>query len=154
MPYTVRDAHTEEVDNITHIIEEVLSGTIYSTLSFDHDMCANMVMCGILKQQGWFLRVIADEKNDKAVGGLLGWCGEFICSKDKIAHDVAMMIQQQHRGRCIRQFLQVVEEYKTWALNEGAKVVKIGVSSGLKIDAFVELFERVGWTRTGAILTV
>lgn len=153
MSYIVRDAREEEVDEITTIIGEILGETIYSALTFDHDMCANMVMGAILKQSGWFLRLVADEQSDKAVGGLLGWCGQFITSKDKIAHDVAMMIQLQHRGRCIRQFLQVVDEYKTWAHNDGAKIVKIGVSSGLKIDAFVELFERVGWKRTGAIMT-
>lgn len=152
--YVVRDAHVEEVDEIAAIVGEVWNETIYAPLSFDHNMCANMMMGAILKQSGWFLRIIADRQSGKAVGGLLAWCGLLHCSHDKVAHDVAMMIQLQHRGRCVRQFLQLVEEYKMWALADGAKIVKIGVSSGLKIDAFVELFERVGWKRTGAILTV
>lgn len=153
MPYVVRDAHFEEVDDCAKIVGEVWSETIYATCAFDLDKCANMMMGGILKQDGWFLRVIADEVSGKPVGGLLGFCGLLHCSSDKVAYDVAMMVQMQHRGRCIRQFLQIVDEYKTWARADGAKIVKIGVSSGIKVDAFVDLFERAGWKRTGAILT-
>lgn len=122
----------------------------YARLTFDHEKTANCIANGILKHDGWFLRVIADE-NDEPVGGLCGVNFTSDFGPDKIAHDVTMMIDVPHRGRCTRQFIQCCEDFKAWAIADGAKIVKLGVSSGIKIDSIASFLERLEFTRIGSM---
>lgn len=151
MSYTVRDAHGYEVDKLAAIAGRVLAeAPTYTRLAFDQDKTANYIAGAILKQDGWFIRVIADE-NDEPVGGLIGVCETSLFGPDKIAFDVTMMIDKSHRGKCIRQFIQCCEDFRAWGIESGAKIVKLGVSSGIKIDSIANVLERLGFVRIGGM---
>lgn len=150
MPYTVRDAGYIDLDKIATIVGEVWDETIYEACTFNYEKTVNMVAGAIMKQPGLFLRVIADE-NDEPIGGLIGRCEDLICSDEKIAYDISMLIKADHRGKCVKQFIQVLKEFKEWGIAEGAKIIKIGVSSGIKVDAFSTFVERLGYQRIGAM---
>lgn len=150
--YIVRDAHGYEVDKLAAIAGRVLSeAPTYTRLAFDHDKTANYIAGAILKQDGWFIRVIAEADSDEPVGGLIGVMEETLFGPDKVAYDVTMMIDREHRGKCIREFIQCCEDFRTWGLNNGAKIVKLGVSSGIKIDSVSNLLERLGFIRIGGM---
>lgn len=149
--YYVRDAHNYEVDKLAAIAGRVLAeAPTYTRLAFDHEKTANALAGAILKQDGWFLRVIADE-NDEPVGGIFGVCEEALTSRDKVAYDITMMIDKPHRGKCIRAFIQCCEDFRAWGIANGAKIVKLGVSSGIKIDSISNLLERLGFVRIGSM---
>lgn len=149
--YTVRDAHGYEVDKLAAIAGRVLAESpTYTRMEFDHEKTANYIAGAILKQEGWFIRVIADE-NDEPVGGLIGACEPVLFGPDKIAYDITMMIDREHRGKCIRQFIQCCEDFREWAIANGAKIVKLGVSSGIKIDSISNVLERLNFARIGGM---
>lgn len=149
--YRVRDARASEADRIVDIVEAILQESpTYACMAFDRKKAKNTLANGILKHEGWFLRVIVDSK-DIVVGGICGLCIPSDFGPDKTAFDITMMIEKSHRGRCTRQFVQCCEEFKAWALTEGAKVIKLGVSSGIKIDSVSNLLERLGYVRIGAM---
>lgn len=151
MKYAVRDAHGYEVDKLAAIAGRVMDEMpTYTRLAFDHEKTANYIAGAILKQKGWFLRVIVDETNEP-VGGLIGVCEETLFGPDKVAYDVTMMIDKEHRGKCVRAFIQCCEDFRDWGVNEGAKIVKLGVSSGIKIDSVSNVLERLGYIRIGAM---
>lgn len=150
MVYSVRDSRGGDVDKLAAIIGRVLAeAPTYAQLTFDHDKTARCIVNGIMRREGWFLRVIADE-NDEPVGGLCGvnFVTEF--GPDKVAYDITMMIDKPHRGRCVRQFIQCCEEFRDWAIKDGAKIVKLGISSGMQIDKLSSVLERLEFVRIGA----
>lgn len=151
MEYTVRDAVAMDLDKLVAISRRVLAeAPTYTFTTFDENKCANYICGAILKQPGWFLRVIADE-NDDAVGGLICYCEPFIYSGDKIAYDVTLMIDAEHRGKCLAQLIQLIDEYKAWALAEGAKVIKFGISSGISVAKGARFLERLGFRHIGSM---
>lgn len=151
MHYKVRDATYRDLDKLVGISERVLKeAPTYTFTTFDRRKCANYICGAILKQPGWFLRVIADE-NDEPVGGLICYCEPFIYSPDKVSYDITIMIEVDHRGKCIAQLLQLFDEYKTWAIAQGAKVIKVGISSGLNIQKGERFLERIGFKQIGSM---
>lgn len=149
--YTVRDAKDIEVFKLVEISEAVLKESpTYTHLAFDKEKSANYIYSAIMKYDGWFLRVIADENNE-IVGGLLGCMETTVFGPDKIAYDVTVMMEIEHRGRCVRQLVQVVQEFKQWGIDNGAKLIKLGVSSGINIEKASMFFEHMGFERIGAM---
>lgn len=150
--YIVRDAHGYEVDKLTAIVGRVLAeAPTYTRLAFDHEKTANYIAGAILKQAGWFIRVIAEADSDEPVGGLVGVNETTVYGPDKVAFDLTMMIDKEHRGKCARQFIQCCEDFREWAIADGAKIVKLGVSSGIKIDSLSNVLERLGFVRIGSM---
>lgn len=150
MGYTARKAHGYEIDKITERCRLVLQESVYSHLNFDHEKCANWLCGAVLEQPGWFMRVIADEQ-DEVIGGMVCINETSLFGSDKVAYDVTIMVAAEHRGKCLRPLLQIMREYKEWAIADGAKLVKIGVSSGINIDKASKFFERLGFARIGAM---
>lgn len=153
MKYTVREPHNYELDKLVDIVKNGLAESpTYCRLSFDHEKMVQHVASAILKQHGWFIRVIATEDEDEPVGGLMGYSEELVFSTDKIASDIVMVVAKEHRGRCTRAFIQCIEDFRAWALSdEKVKIIKLGVSSGMKIDAVSNVLERLGFVRIGAM---
>lgn len=150
MAYTVRDAENWEVFRLVEITEKVLQESVYSHIIYDKEKSANYIMDGILKRPGTFLRVIVDDANVIA-GGIFCVCEEMLFSHDKVAYDITIMVDEEHRGRCIKQLVQIIDEYKEWATAQGAKLIKMGVSSGINIDKASQFFEAMGFERVGAM---
>lgn len=149
--YTVRDARGGDVDKLAAIIGRVLAeAPTYERMTFDHEKTANVIAGCILKQDGWFIRVIADE-NDEPVGGIAGFIETSLFGPDKVAQDITMMIDKPYRGRCVREFIRCCCDYRAWAISNGAKIVKLGVSSGMKIDSISAALERLSFIRIGAM---
>ncbi len=128
----------------------MLAESVYSHLKFDHEKCANWLCGAILEQEGWFLRVIADDDNNP-VGGIVCRNEVALFSDDKVAYDVTIMIAAEHRGKCLRALLQIIRDYRDWAVADGAKLIKLGVSSGINIDKASVFMERMGFPRIGAM---
>lgn len=149
--YYVRDARHDEITRLVTLSEKVMQESTYAHMHFDHDKVGNYIVGAILKQPGWFLRVIAEHESDDAVGGLICLTEISIFGRDKMAYDVTIMIDEEHRGKCLKQLIQMVHEYRDWAIKEGAKVIKFGVSSGINIDKASVFFERMGFARIGAM---
>ena len=153
MQYRVRDAiETEdEVYRITEICRLVLlESPTYAHMAFDKEKSANCVHGAIVGLPNWFLRVIADESNN-VVGGLLCYCEPSLWGPDKLAYDVTLMVDEEHRGRCLPELLQIIREYKEWAIKEGARIIKMGVSSAINIDKADTFFHINGFERIGAM---
>lgn len=151
MKYSVRKAVDTEVFDIADICEAVLKESpTYSRTRFDKMKTSNYIYGAIMEQSGWWLRIIADE-NNRPIGGLCCHCEETLYGPDKIATDVTIMISEDVRGRCLKQIIQMVKEYKQWATEQGAVVIKMGVSSGINIDKASVFFESLGFKRIGAM---
>lgn len=151
MSYTVRDAHGYEVDKLASLVHRVWDESIYAPLTFDHGKTANLLVEGILHRPGWYLKVIEHCDSGEPVGGLLGRLEVIATSPDSVAYDISMMIDKDHRGKCIKQFIELMHDFAEWGKNNGAKIIKVGVSSGIKVDSASAFLERLGFKRAGSM---
>lgn len=149
--YLVRDALEIEVYQLVDLAEAVLKeAPTYTHMEVQKEKCAFFFMKGINKEEQWFLRVICEKDGGAVVGFILAICEPSIFGPDKIAYDVTIMVDEAHRGRCIKQVVQLVYEYKEWALKKGAKVIKMGVSSLINIEKAELFFDKLGFTKIGS----
>lgn len=153
MTYSVRDARPAEMDAIVAIGKAVHPESTYAHLAFDAEKTAHLVIGAILRQPGWYLRLVTFD--DIPVGGIIGWCGAEMFSQDKIARDITFMLLPEHRGKCVLQIKQCIEDYKTWAIAvEQAKLVFIGSSSGFSPAGFSRVFAGLGFKITGVLHSI
>jgi hypothetical protein len=149
--YLVRDALEIEVYQLVDLSQAVLKESpTYTHMAFDKEKSAFFFAKGINKEKQWFLRVIVEKVEGTVVGFILCVCEPSIFGPDKIAYDVTIMVDEAHRGKCTKQVVQLIYDYKEWALKEGAKVVKMGVSSLINIEKAELFFDKLGFTKIGS----
>lgn len=152
--YRIRDAEPMDVFALVDISAKIMKETVYAHMTFDKEKTANYLYDAIIKRPGWFLRLISPADSNEIAGGLLCYCEPTLYGPDKLAYDVTVAVAEEHRGRCLRQLIAVIEEYKAWAEKEGAKLIRMGVSSGLNIDKADGFFEKLGFERVGALYAI
>lgn len=84
------------------------------------------------------------------VGGMLGMVVPHWCSDDLVACDLALFMAPEHRGGMAA--VRLLNAYRVWAERSGAVLKQIGATTGVNNEAAAQLFERLGWVRSGIIL--
>lgn len=151
--YIVRDAkkHYQELVQIADVVERVLKeAPTYTNMSFNRKRTMSFTVDAMTRPE-LFIKVIAREEDDVVVGGIICRIEQLVTSDDKQAYDVTIMLDAEHRGRCLKQVVELINAYKTWALKQGAKIIKLGVSSGINIDGAATFFERQGFAQIGSM---
>ena len=94
------------------------------------------------------LVLVADE------GGafFLGIATEHWMSTDKVAADYAIYVSPERRGSALASAM--IDRYKAWAIEQGAKVITLGISTGVHPERTAVLFERKGFTRCAVTFEV
>lgn len=152
MGYIVRKPLDIDIEKLTDLGERVHGETIYSHLAYDRDKVANLIAGAILEQPNWWMRVIALDR--AIVGGMICVAEQALCSSDVITRDVTIMVDKQHRARCLKQLVEMVELYKAWSVEQGAKIIFLGASSGVNVDGASKLFTALGFDYTGVLHTI
>lgn len=148
--YIVRDATEEDLDQLVEIARDVLKESpTYTHMEFDKEKSAWYLMKAITREPNWFIKVVA-LKDGEIAGFILAICETSIFGHDKLAYDVTIMVPEMHRGRCLKQLITIIYAYKEWALKEGAKVVKMGVSSMINIEKAELFFDKLGFKKIGS----
>lgn len=95
-----------------------------------------------------FLWVSCDDRGIR--GGLAAVVARHWCSHDQVASDLALFMRPDARGGL--DVPRLVWRYRTWAQEQGAVLVQLGVTTGVHTEATVGLYQRMGMERCGAIL--
>jgi len=151
--YKLRDARKNyaEIECLAGIAERVLKeAPTYTHVSFNKKRTMSFIVDAMTRKD-MFLKVIAREEDDVAVGGIICFVEQIVTSDDLQAYDLTIMLDEEHRGRCLPQIIELVSDYKVWARKQGAKIIKLGVSSGINIDRAATFFERLGFSRIGSM---
>lgn len=103
---------------------------------------------GLLDSPAGFLWVA--EMNGQVIGGMAGIIGPHWASEDLVATDLALFIDEKQRGGMST--ARLITEYKRWAHQRGARIVQVGVTTGVQTEQTARLYERLGLARCGLIL--
>ena len=96
-----------------------------------------------------FLWVAMD--GEAVIGGMAAIASQHWASNDLLATDLALFIDPAHRGGLSP--VRLVNRYRWWATHEiKARIVQVGVTTGVQTETTAQLFERLGLKRCGVIL--
>lgn len=93
--------------------------------------------------------VLVSEDSGIVNGYFIGMVSEHWASRDLISYDLAMFIHPDHRGGISA--AKMVKRYLAWAKSKGAKMINIGVSTGVNPEQTGRLYEKIGFNLIGYI---
>lgn len=93
--------------------------------------------------------VLVSEKGGVIVGGFVGVLLPHWCSDDRVANDLALFVDPEHRGGTSA--ARLVRAFVKWARENGAAMVTAGVSTGIHAEQTGKLFEALGGVCVGGL---
>lgn len=81
---------------------------------------------------------------DTIVGFFAGVVSEHFLSHDKCASDIGIYVLPEYRGTTA--FPRLIYAFETWAQEQGANELVLGVSTGVHPELTVRMYERMGYT--------
>lgn len=117
----------------------------YATVPFDIQKAANSIMSMVVNNPSGF--GILAYKDDEAIGMLAGTLSPYFFSNGKLASDYVWYIRPEHRGA--RTALTMLNIFKSWALENGATEMYMGVTTNISSDRTGKLLEKQGFEHVG-----
>ena len=87
--------------------------------------------------------VLVAEDQGKIVGVFMGHNAPQWWSHDTITMDFALYVYPDYRGGTTA--MRLLRKYKDWGAAQGAKIIGLGMSSGVTTEKTITLFERLGF---------
>ena len=84
-------------------------------------------------------------------GGMLGFIAEYFFSTERFATDLYLYVDPGIRRGLMSGMIarRLFEAYRGWAISEGAREIRICVSTGIALDASHRFFTAMGMTHIG-----
>lgn len=121
----------------------------FSRLAFSASRLEETLRALILLPRGF---VLVAELDGELIGGMAAMCMPHWASADLLATDLALFVAPEHRGGLTA--ARLVRRYVGWAMGEGAKLIQLGVTTGVATEETARMFEAIGLRRCGVILEV
>lgn len=81
--------------------------------------------------------------NEEMVGFFAGVINEHFLSFDKFAADIGVYVRPWQRGSSA--FVRLVRAFESWAKEQGATELCLGVSTEVSTESTVRMYERLGY---------
>lgn len=140
------EADIPAVITASRVIHEL---SVFAGMDFSNEKCTRLLRAALARPEALFAHVILHK--DDLVGLLLGVVQESYFGVDKVAHDLVLFVLPRHQGRCARALMEMLDVYKAWASERGAKILQFGVSTQIEAQRTAEVFGRLGFPQTGSL---
>ena len=143
--FNVREAVLADLDQIVSMISDMRQDSRYSCLSLDEKKLSDFVYNTI--ESDSFLVLTTD------YGGVfIGCVSPHFFSQDLIATDVVNFVPKSLRGKGLGKVF--LEEFSSWAKGANAKLVQVGISTGIKSEKVFNMYESAGFKHFGYLFEV
>jgi len=140
----VREMRPEDVGVCTVLGMQLHQEGYFSDLDFDKNK-----MFSVWQQieQDNFCGFVAVDKNGDIAGLFVGLVCEHWFGKDLLASDLTLYVTPFYRGTSAA--MRLLKAYEKWAKAKGAKVISLGVSTGITAERTGKFYERMGFNDVG-----
>ena len=147
MTYGVRPIRPWEIRPMAEAGGRVHLESVYAPLDYSTDKVVQLAELALTKPERFFLEVIT--RNDRAIGVLFCLLADSFFGDDTATRNLIFFVEPAHRTRCGRAISQIVEIYKAWAVQRGAKLATLSISTGLTPERTAATYEHLGFSQTG-----
>ncbi|HEY4117563.1 MAG TPA: GNAT family N-acetyltransferase [Byssovorax sp.] len=140
-PRTAADVHA-----VVALARRMHAEGAYAFLPFDATKVAASVVASA---------ALADRYAAIAVRGgvIVGFLGGALTTypfcNERLAHDVGFYVAPEARASSAA--VRLIQAFRAWAVEQGAREVSLGVSSGVEVDRIERLYTRLGFRRMGGV---
>lgn len=142
----IRNATHDDIPRILELGAMMHMESRFSVLKYNAGKVA--VMCRHLINTDQFSEVV--EKDGVIVGGFIGFVTEHWASSDLIACDCGLFIDPRYRGA--RDGIRLAKRFKEWAIGKGAKMVTLGINTGVNPENTLKMLETCGYEKCGYLV--
>lgn len=143
----IREAKQDDINDILPMAIEMHAESRYKALKFDVEKTAEFLTWCMLNED--CLLIVAETNTGEIVGGFAGAAMEQWFSNDRYATDFALFVSHQHRGSTAA--YKMISHYVGWASLKNAKLIQLGVSTGVHPEETGKFFEAIGFKRYGGL---
>ena len=144
MAARVRQAVAEDIGSLVALGRVMhQESPLFKMMDWSNDKCAVLGKT-LIEQGGIFL---AEDENLNVVGMFIGMINEYFFGHDLVANDFALYVDKEHRGGTIG--LRLVKKFEKWAFDNGAKVILLGIGTGIEAERTARLYDRLGYKTHG-----
>lgn len=106
-------------------------------------------MLGTETGRSMFALFLAWSDAGMPIGFVIGYISPHFFSTTYYAQDMALYVRPDWRGTSAA--YRLLNAFKEWAVDSGAAVIRLGITTGVKEQATGRLYERMGFSRAGTI---
>lgn len=139
----IRQATREDIPHMIDLGAQMHAESRFSVLGYDREKVA--ALFSHLLDTDQFIEVI--ERDGVLIGGFAGFVTEHWASKDLVSYDCGLFISPDHRGG--GDAARLIKRFREWAVSRGAKMVTLGVNTGVHPERTARLMEAVGFEQIG-----
>jgi GNAT superfamily N-acetyltransferase len=120
----------------------------------DYEFSVDQLMVYVdlcLRTDEW--RCMLAVKESEPIGFYAATCQPMLFSQETSVDDLAIYIKPEHRGSLMAGPRMIGDIIK-WAQRKNARVVRLGVTTGISNDRITQLLTRFGFSQTGTLSTL
>jgi GNAT superfamily N-acetyltransferase len=141
MKTNIRPATRDDLDLLLEIAEAMHhESPRYVKLIFSHEKMLQLFLNLIYLDN--YLMLVAERDDGTVIGGIGGMVTEPFFSTDKVANEIGLFLLPEYRGGTTA--ARLVKAYVAWAHELGAKLIQLGISTGIYMDKTAALYRALG----------
>jgi hypothetical protein len=149
--YTVRFPRREEMRYLVSIGRRLHDNSKFRFMEYDEDRVMILGYTALDNPGHMFLMIIEDTEAEVPVGMLLAGLQQSYFGKDYVANDLLLLVEEEHRGRCMSALRRITALYREWAVERGARRVYLSTSTGVDPERTRVALEACGFHQIGTI---
>jgi len=136
----------EKIRDIIGLAMRMQQESDFQTVPFDIEQIANSLVRLVIENPRGF-GVLASTDEGEPVGMLCGSITDYVFSRGSVASDFAWFVLPEHRGP--RTAIKMLKMFQSWAKENGATELYMGITTNVSKDRTGQLLERVGFDHVG-----
>lgn len=148
--YRVRVPTHEEIKYLVSMARRLHDNSAFRNMNFDDEQVEKLGHTAI-DNRTMFIRIIEHVPTEIPIGMLLAYMQQSFFGRDLVANDMALIVEEEHRGRCFDALRYITAQYRDWAQTSGAKRIYLGTSTGVDPERARKVFEACGFHQIGTL---
>lgn len=147
---TVRPATIEDLPHIINMAADMHTESRYRTTTFVPGRLGQ-IAASLMHNPDGFAYVA--EQDGELIGCMLAQImREPWFSLEAVAYEYGVYVKPEHRGTSAGG--RMVKAFKEWAVERGAMLIDLGISTGITEDRTGAFYERLGFKRVGSVYSM
>lgn len=141
----IRAATAADVDRLVMLGQAMHAVSDYAPISYNAAKVARLLV-NLINGAGV---VFVAERGGVVVGGLAGGVTEFWFSDEQLGFDYSFLIEPTSANGITA--LRLIAAFKIWCKAKGARVLKMGITTGMNVERMAKLYRIAGFEQDGII---
>lgn len=144
----VRSLTPDDVEGLITIGHDLHQEGLFKTIRYSEDKLRSLASAVFENPETY--RVLIAERDNQAVGFMVGYVSEYWFSDETFAADLILYVTPQHRGGSAA--LRMLLAFEKWATAQGVSEIRLGISTGIDPTKTESFYRKLGYSTVGPIL--